>query len=103
MTPRIPEGDRVSEPETVTITVPHQAAKAIGEWSVVHTNPSLVHIIKACKEATAPKPRFVVGGWDNWWQIRDTKHGCDEATFRKGTFTKDDVQAICDKLNEGER
>lgn len=138
-------------PETVTITVPWEAAKAMaGSFGGNHTFDLF---IEACREATTPKPRFapdpvawltddgnphtpaqhfnpisfcahpqnctplyakeatkpkpkprfVVYGGIGRWLIRDTGTGSEVATFRQATFTEDAVQAIADKLNEGEK
>lgn len=91
----------MSNPETVTLhDIPWEAVVAMA--NLPFTNREIDPIIEACREATTPKPRFVVVANEWWWLIRDTKTGQQEAEFRMTRFTKKQVKAICDKLNEGE-
>lgn len=92
-------------PETVTVTIPWEAAKAIAtaKHSVVLADAAWP-IVEACREATTPTPRFVaVDSELAWWVIEDTETNQIDARFRKSRFSEADVQSLCDKLNEGEQ
>lgn len=103
VTPRIPEGDRVSNPQTVTITVPWEDAKWLANFCGHLNHFPYASFIEACREATKPKPRFVMAHSNLWWLIRNVKENVEVAHFIMDTFTKDDAQAICKRLNEGEK